>query len=233
MRHMLGAVCGLAVGLAQPVFAQTPPVVVAELYTSQGCASCPPADEYMAQYADDPQVIFLALHIDYWDYIGWKDKFADPRFTQRQKAYARAINSRTIYTPQIVVGGVDRVEGFDPPTIETYLAAHRALLPTVTLGLTRSGTMLAVSAVADQPFDAPVRIDLVRYKPQETVDITRGENAGRTITYRNIVTSWESLGEWNGQAPLAMTARIAGDQPVVVIVQAPGPKRILAAARIR
>ncbi|MES2664697.1 MAG: DUF1223 domain-containing protein [Pseudomonadota bacterium] len=233
MRHMLGAACGLMVGLAQPVFSQTAPAVVVELYTSQGCTACPPADDYMARFADDPQIILLSLHVDYWDYIGWADKFASPAFTARQKSYARAINSRTIYTPQIVVGGIDRVEGFDPPTFEGYLAVHRKAPQTVDLALTRVGDTLAIKASADAPFDVPARVDIVRYMPSQTVAIERGENAGRSVTYRNIVTSWETLGEWTGQEPLALTAAVLGPDPVVVVVQAPGPSRILAAARVK
>lgn len=233
MRHMLGAVCGLIFAFGQPVLAQTGPAVVVEVYTSQGCSSCPAADEYLAKFAEDPRVILLSLHVDYWDYIGWKDKFASPAFTLRQKSYARAINSRTIYTPQIVVGGTDRVQGVDPPTFEAYLAAHQAAEPTVDLTLTRSGGTVAIRAEADQPFDAPAQVDIVRYIPSETVAIERGENAGRSITYRNIVTSWESLGAWDGQQPLALTAKVEGSNPVVVVVQSAGPSRILAAAQVK
>ncbi len=233
MRHMLGAACGMIALLGQPVVAQTGPAVVVELYTSQGCSSCPPADAYLANFANDPQVILLSLHVDYWDYIGWEDNFANPAFTTRQKAYARAINSRTIYTPQIVVGGTDRVEGFEPSTFEAYLARHAATPAPVSLTLGRTANTLTINASSGQPFADPARVDIVRYIPSETIAIERGENAGQSITYHNIVTSWQTLGEWSGQGPLTLTTEVAGSDPVVVIIQAAGPSAILAAAQLR
>lgn len=233
MRHMLGAACGMIALLGQPVVAQTGPAVVVELYTSQGCSSCPPADAYLADFANDPKVILLSLHVDYWDYIGWEDKFASPAFTTRQKAYARAINSRTIYTPQIVVGGIDRVEGFEPKTFEAHLARHASMPALVNLTLGRSADTLTINAVAGQPFADVAQVDIVRFNPSETVAIERGENAGKSITYHNIVTSWQTLGEWSGQEPLTLTTEVAGSDPVVVIIQSAGPSAILAAAQLR
>ncbi|WP_096786402.1 thioredoxin family protein [Rhodobacter sp. CZR27] len=233
MRLTLGAACALMLGLAGNAQAQSHPGVVVELYTSQGCSSCPPADEFLAALAADPRVIPLALHVDYWDYIGWKDQFADPRYTERQKAYARAVGSRTIYTPQMIVGGVDRVEGHAPEEVAALILKHLQAAERVGLWLEREGDVLRIQAEADPPLDAAVRVQLVRYRPEETVDIEHGENAGRTVTYRNIVTSWQVLGEWGGQAPLSLEAPAAGDEPVAVILQHDGPGPILAAASLR
>ena len=122
MRHFVSAACGLWLAAAVPL--QAEPVVVVELYTSQGCSSCPPADEFIAMLASNPQILPLALHVDYWDYIGWEDKFANPKFTDRQRAYARDIGSRTIYTPQLIIGGSDRIEGFAPAETAERLRAH-------------------------------------------------------------------------------------------------------------
>lgn len=232
MRPFVRAACGLLLACAAPVAAQTPQGVVVELYTSQGCSSCPPADAFLATLADDPGVIPLALHVDYWDYIGWADAFAQGKFTDRQRAYAKAVGSRTIYTPQLIIGGQDRIEGFDPGETAERLRAHLAAETTVELTVTRDGDMLVIRAEADPPLNEAVRVQLVRYTPAETVVIERGENAGRTITYTNIVTSWQRLEDWSGQAPLELRTPFAGGQPGAVIVQADGPAAILAAARV-
>jgi hypothetical protein len=230
MRHFVSAACGLWLAAALPAGAE--PVVVVELYTSQGCSSCPPADEFLAMMASDPRILPLALHVDYWDYIGWADKFAQAKFTDRQRAYAKAAGSRTIYTPQLIIGGADRIEGFAPEETAERLRAHLAAGQAVRLTVTREGDKVVIRAEADAPLGEPVRVQLVRYKPEETVVIERGENAGKTITYHNIVTSWQRLDDWAGQAPLEVTAPFDGDEPGAVIVQTSGPAAILAAARV-
>lgn len=230
MRHFVSAACGLWLATAATV--QAEPVVVVELYTSQGCSSCPPADEFVAMLASNPQILPLALHVDYWDYIGWEDKFADPKFTDRQKAYAKAVGSRTIYTPQLIIGGADRIEGFAPEETAKRLRAHLEAGTPVRLTVTREGDRLVIRAEADPPLDEPVRVQLVRYKPEETVMIDRGENAGKTISYTNIVTSWERLEDWSGREPLEVEAPFQGDEPGAVILQQQGPAAILAAVRV-
>lgn len=232
MRNVIGAACGLFLGLSGTVYAQSEPVVVLELFTSQGCSSCPPADDYLTTLMENPQVVALALHVDYWDYIGWEDKFAQAAFTARQKSYAKAIGSRTIYTPQFIINGADRIEGNQPEALTAVLKRHAGVVPPVVLSLTRQGDRVAITARADQPLTRPLRVQLVRYRPSETVEIERGENAGKTVTYRNIVTAWDGIGEWQGQAPLEITAPAAGDDPLVVILQADGPSDIVAAARL-
>ena len=182
--------------------------------------------------ASDPRILPLALHVDYWDYIGWADKFAQGKFTDRQRAYAKAVGSRTIYTPQLIIGGQDRIEGFSPEETADRLREHLASGSTIRLTVTREGDQLVIRAEADPPLDAPVRVQLVRYKPQETVNIERGENAGKTVTYHNIVTSWEGLGNWEGQQPLELSAPYEGQEPGAVIVQTAGPAAILAAVRV-
>ena len=230
MRHFVSAACGLWLAAVAPVGAE--PVVIVELYTSQGCSSCPPADEFVAMLASDPRILPLALHVDYWDYIGWADKFAQGKFTDRQRAYAKAVGSRTIYTPQLIIGGQDRIEGFSPEETADRLREHLASGSTIRLTVTREGDQLVIRAEADPQLDAPVRVQLVRYKPQETVNIERGENAGKTVTYHNIVTSWEGLGNWEGQQPLELSAPYEGQEPGAVIVQTAGPAAILAAVRV-
>ncbi|MDT8856071.1 DUF1223 domain-containing protein [Paracoccaceae bacterium Fryx2] len=233
MRHIISAACGLWLALCGTAFAQSSePVVVVELYTSQGCSSCPPADEYLETLIKNRQVIPLSLHVDYWDYIGWPDAFAQARFTDRQKAYARAAGSRTIYTPQLIVAGLDRVEGHRPAEVERLIAAHLGKAPRVRLWLERKGERLIIRAEAVPPLTHAARVQLVRYRPSQTVTIERGENAGRTVDYHNIVTSWQPLAQWAGTSPLEIETEAAGAEPVVVILQAEGPAEILAAARL-
>lgn len=232
MRPIISAACGLWIACAAPLAAQTPPAVVVELYTSQGCSSCPPADAFLASLADDPGVIALALHVDYWDYIGWADKFAKRKFTDRQKAYAHAEGSATIYTPQYIVGGQGRVVGHNPGEVAARIVDVMQNGGTVKLWLERKGDLVAIRAVSAKPQPGPMQVQLVRYIPTETVDIERGENAGHKITYHNIVTSWSNLGGWDGTGDFTAMAPAPGNQPIVVIVQSSGPGPILAAARI-
>mgnify|MGYP006189372777 CR=1 FL=1 len=231
MRQAISAACGLWIGFAAMAAAQQGPVVV-ELYTSQGCSSCPPADAYFATLTGQAGVIPLALHVDYWDYIGWEDRFASPSYTARQKAYARAAGSRTIYTPQMIVDGGARVEGNDPEAVAAAITAARQSLEPVQLQVQREGDTLRIRAESAEGIGMPLRVQLVRYRKEATVEITHGENAGRSVTYRNIVTSWEPVAEWAGDVPLDLTLPLVGAGPVVVILQQQGPAEIVAAARV-
>lgn len=232
MRPNLHAALGLMAALAGPAAAQTRPGVVVELYTSQGCSSCPPADAFLASLADDPGVIPLALHVDYWDYIGWADIFANPHFTDRQKAYANASGTKTIYTPQFIVGGQDRVVGHSPGEVAASIVEVMQRGGTVQLWLERQGPLVSIRAVAVKPLSGKMRVQLVRYRPKHAVSIESGENSGHTITYHNIVTSWTTVAEWDGKRDFVAQAAAPGDQPIVVIVQEQGPGPIIAAAQI-
>jgi hypothetical protein len=232
MRHFAMIAAGLLACANAPAFAQSHPMVVVELFTSQGCSSCPPADEFMAELASNPDVIALALHVDYWDYIGWKDIFAQSAFTDRQKAYATAIGSRTIYTPQMIINGAERVEGNNPDAVNMAVTNHLAQPGSVVLQLLRNGDTLTIDAVSSTVSTTSMDVHLVRYTPEQTVEITRGENAGRTISYHNVVTDWQVLGQWTPTTPLAMDATVTGDDPVIVIIQKTGNDTIIAAARL-
>jgi len=232
IRPSISVACGLLIAFAAPLAAQTPPAIVVELYTSQGCSSCPPADEFLGNLADDPGVIALALHVDYWDYIGWADKFADQKFTERQKAYAYAEGSKTIYTPQFIIGGHNRVVGNNPGEVAARIIEAMQGVGPVQLWLERKGDVVSIRAVAAKPQSGQMRVQLVRYRPSEAVEIDSGENAGHKITYHNIVTSWSNLGDWDGSSDFAVEAPAAGDQPIVVIVQTEGFGPIVAAAQI-
>jgi hypothetical protein len=233
MKRLLASLICAALSVPGLAMAQQATGTVVELYTSQGCSSCPPADAYLAELADESGVIALALHVDYWDYIGWTDKFGNPKFTERQKAYARAVGSNTIYTPQMIVAGVDMVEGSNPDKVEGDIRRHQMAQPMVALQIMRQGDALTITAVAKVALNGPLVVQLVRYQPRATVTIEYGENAGQTISYTNIVTSWARVGEWTGQGDLNLSVPVHGREPVVVILQQPGPGLILAAAELK
>jgi hypothetical protein len=171
--------------------------------------------------------------VDYWDYLGWKDDFARAGHSARQKAYARVAGARTVYTPQMVVGGLDRLVGARPDELGEAIARQAAVGPTVGLTLTRQGNEVRIGLDPKGQAAGKAEVHLVRYRPEAEVAIRRGENGGRTITYHNIVTDWAVVADWNGREAATVTAPAPGDAPVVVIVQAPGPGAILAAARLR
>jgi hypothetical protein len=230
MRATMAAL--LVAGWPLAAAADTHPVVV-ELFTSQGCSSCPPADAMLHELAQMPGVIALALHVDYWDYIGWADTFAQPEFTARQEAYAVAAGERTVYTPQFIVGGVDPVVGADAMEVMEHLRLHAEARSDVTLTVTRDGDALQIACATASPALRPMTVQVVRYRAHEAVEIGHGENAGHRIEYVNIVTDWETVSEWDGMAPLTIDLVVTGPESVVVILQEPGPGRIVAAAEIR
>lgn len=228
--------------LIAPGSAPAPSPVVVELFTSQGCSSCPPADALLAKEAERSDVLALALHVDYWDYLGWEDPFAQPAFTARQKAYARAAGSRTIYTPQMIVGGENSLVAPSAEDLDGLIATQKALPAKVSLHVSDGaapGQYVIDLASADRLAHGTV-VQIVRYAPQARVEILRGENAGQVLDYVNVVTAWHAVAEWDGKAPLRLTATIDGDEPAVVIVQtaipgksAPLPGPILASGRLR
>lgn len=208
------------------------PGVVVELFTSQGCAACPPADALMGRLVKREGVIALSLHVDIWDYLGWRDPFARPGFTERQKSYARAVGSRSIFTPQMIVAGHHRMEGIRGMELADLLREEAARPERVRLRIERQGDMLMVLAEAEPPLDHDATVELVRYAPSATTAVSSGENAGLTVTSHNIVTDWETLGQWDGNGPVSFHVRIDGADAVVVLVQEVGPGAILAATRL-
>lgn len=223
----------LLLALSGPARAEAKLPVVVELYTSQGCSSCPDADAMLADLAAMDGVIALALHVDYWDYIGWPDSFASPLHSARQEAYARTAGERMVYTPQIIVGGQDRVVGGDAMAVLEKLHAHADATTPVDLSVAREGERLRVTA-PPLTLSRPLEIQLVRFLPREEVAITSGENAGMTMTYHNIVTSWEVVGAWTGTGALDLDLPLdgEGDGRVAILLQEPGPGAIRAAALV-
>jgi hypothetical protein len=231
MRLLPTLLAALAFAAPAPGRAGSTPVLI-ELFTSQGCSSCPPADELLTTLAQQEDVIALALHVDYWDYLGWEDSFGKPRHTARQRAYAKAARSRTIYTPEIVVQGEARVKGHDAATIIGQIAMHQQQPAPATLELARDGDAIDISLAPAGPPTEPADVHVVAFIPEEEVSIEAGENAGRTLTYTNIVTDWQTVMQWDGAAPVEFRYEGAGDGPVAVIVQATHMGPVLAAAKL-
>lgn len=219
--------------LVQGGVARAQEAVVVELYTSQGCSSCPPADALFARLADRPDLIPLALHVDYWDYLGWDDAFADPAFTKRQKGYASAHGARTIYTPQMIISGQVAVVGHKPMELEQAIAAVRSQPTEVLLAVQRMGESIEIAITPLIEIDEEFLVQLVRYIPTQTVMIERGENAGNTFDYRNVVTEWQTIGRWDGHTRGEFEYPATGDAPAVVLVQRERYGRIVAAALAR
>lgn len=199
--------------------------VVVELYTSQGCSSCPPADALLKELTDRDDVIALALHVDYWDYLGWKDPFGKPEFSARQKSYAIAAGERTVYTPQMIIAGREALIGPQEAALDAAIARESDAHPEVDLKITGEGDHYEIALSPVDKLETPAMVQLVRYKPSATVDILRGENAGRTVTYKNIVTSLTGIAEWDGRAPVTLSVDLDGDAPAVVIVQESRPSK--------
>ena len=232
MKHLIPAVLAALFSFAAPLAAQNSPVVV-ELYTSQGCSSCPPADKILHELAARDDVIALALHVDYWDYIGWKDPFGHPAHAKRQRAYAAAGHRRTIYTPEMIVGGQTDIVGAKAMKLSEAIAKHAAMPAKVQMALTREDDQLVISAQTLAQIKGPMTVHMLRYTPEQTTSITRGENRGKTLVHANVVEGWTVLGDWDGASPLKMSTDMTGEKPCVVIIQAQNGGPILAAARIR
>ena len=217
---------------ASPAFAQESNPVVVELFTSQGCSSCPPADAVLHELAGRDDVLPLALHVDYWDYIGWKDQFAKPSHTNRQKAYAHVGGRNMIYTPQMVVQGQEDVVGVKAMKLAELIKKHQNAPVLVDLDISRTGADVTIDLQAVAPLEEPMVVQLVRYAPLREVTITRGELAGHTLSYANVVESMDALGTWDGEGTASYSFRIDGDLPAAVLVQQAGFGPIMTAARI-
>lgn len=206
--------------------AQAQPRAVVELFTSQGCSSCPPADKIIGDLAKDPSVIPLSMPVDYWDYLGWRDTLADSRFSARQKAYSRMRGDRDIYTPQAIINGATHVIGSDATQIKDAISATKqsASVMSVPVSVSVSGKHVNVSVAASTPASSHDHGEVWICSVSKSVPITinRGENRGRELTYYNVVRNWLKVGDWNGSAaswtvPLENVSRDGVDAAVVYV----------------
>ena len=230
MKNLIASIFAALIALTAPVAAQSP--VVVELFTSQGCSSCPPADKLMHELAKRDDVIPLALHVDYWDYIGWKDAFAAPANSERQRGYAREAGRKSVYTPQMIVNGVTDIVGARPMELSKAIAESSARPAQVTLEVARQGDVVTIEAQTDRR-GGPLLVNMVRYQAERSSDILRGENAGHRLSYANVTQDWEILREWDGVTVLNLEAHASGDLPVVILIQEGRNGPILAAAQIK
>src|ERR1700686_2175807 len=192
-------VCAI-VAMIRPALAD--PRAVVELFTSQGCSSCPAADKIMGELAKDPSIVALSMPIDYWDYLGWKDTLADARFSARQKAYSRMRGDREVYTPQVVVNGSAHVIGSDRAGIESAIADTKKAdgVMSVPVSMTLSGKQINISVAAsgEGPAAAHGEVWICSISKAVPISIGRGENSGREITYHNVVRNLLKVGDWDG-----------------------------------
>ena len=179
------------------------PVVVAELFTSQGCSSCPPAEAFLNDLDDRPDVIALEFHVDYWDYIGWEDPFAKKSYTDRQKQYMRALHSRYVYTPQMVIDGGKHVVGSDQMKVELAIRDRQeekrdASMPS--LSVTKAGDGALTVSVSGDPAGRIYDLYLITYDKEHRTEVKRGENRGMTLVNRNVVRDALLVRQWMGEA---------------------------------
>jgi hypothetical protein len=207
-----------------------------ELFTSQGCSSCPPADLQLGKLARRPDVVALSFHVDYWDYIGWKDRFASKATTERQRAYARTLKQRYVYTPEMVVDGRAHDPGITDHKIETLLSdARRQSSPRATPELTRAADGAVLIRLAAAKLDAATAdVTVFAYDRRHSTPVQRGENNGRKLENFNVVRHFETVSRWDGaQAHWTVPAdRFPTDQGVAVIVQQSGHGPVLGCAKL-
>ena len=221
------------VAIIRPAHAD--PRAFVELFTSQGCSSCPPADKIIGELAKDPSIIALSLPIDYWDYLGWKDTLADARFSQRQKAYSQMRGDHDVYTPQVVVNGSTHLIGSDRAGIDGAIDGKKAdSVMSLPVSMTISGKLINVSvaAASNGATASHGEVWICSVSKAVPISIGRGENRGREVTYHNVVRSLLKVGDWNGTSgswtvPLENISREGVDAAVVFVQDGnrdkPGP----------
>lgn len=225
---------GSAVPVAGKALGTEPGPVVVELFTSQGCSSCPPADRYLGQLAEREDVIALSWHVDYWDYIGWKDKFASKESTARQRAYGRALGQRFIYTPEIVVDG--RAHSSSPTQVSQFLERERAA-PKLKVSISKAASGAHQVALPASGFKGKASVLLVFFDDKHVTKIARGENGGRDLANYNVVRDFRVIGTYTGAAstyPIEVAAaEAAGRGGCAVIVQQGAAGPVIGAAKMK
>ncbi len=204
------------------------PLTVVELFTSQGCSSCPPADAHLGELTEEEDLLALSFHVDYWDNLGWKDPYSSADNTRRQRTYAHFMDLRYVYTPQMVIQGTLQATGSDRETIQDQIGDARKL-PRIDVELTRNDKALQITLGKISP---PVKADvfMVVFDKEHTTKVKRGENRGETITNRNVVRTLKRIGSWRGNAANLSTTLDENGDACAVIVQSRDSGTILGAA---
>jgi hypothetical protein len=197
-RHALGlgAAAMLAPNLAMA--AKASPVLV-ELFTSQGCSSCPPADELAGELVKDPNNLVLSFNVDYWDYLGWRDTLAKPEYTQRQYDYAKSRGDGSVYTPQMIINGTTHAVGNRKHEVTSQIAVMRNYASATTIDLRMSQKEISLDITAGN-FEGEATLWLMAVEPKVQQKIERGENAGSSIAYVNVVRNLVPAAMWKGEA---------------------------------
>jgi hypothetical protein len=227
----------VATGSSSAFAADDVPPVVVELFTSQGCSSCPPADAYLGDLAKRSDVLALGFHVDYWNYIGWADPFAARFASERQRSYAGSLHLQYVYTPQMVVNGISEGTGSDRSKIERLIssaAAQHTQHPSITLTRGADGQITVHIGATPSGESANAVVWLVSFDRRHSTNVPRGENGGRTLIDYNAVRSLERIGAWTGEPlDLSVAASSApGDGGIAALLQQDGTGPILTAARI-
>lgn len=237
-RAHLCLVAVLVATIAAQARADDSPIVV-ELFTSQGCSSCPPADKYLGELAKRPDLLALAFHVEYWNYIGWTDAYSKPWATQRQRDYQTALKQRYVYTPQMVIEGAAQGVGSEPATIEPLIRAaeaKRAPHPDLKLRWRDDGALLADVGEGKSPASEPATLWLVGFDNMHTMTVTAGENQGKTAWDHHPVRTFRRLGSWAGWSEELIVppeeAKHLGDYGAAVLLQENGTGPLLTAASI-
>ena len=230
-------IIALAAGLAISGCTRAQAPVVVELFTSEGCSSCPPADDFLFELRARDGVLALGYHVDYWNWLGWQDRFASPDFSARQRAYARRLGSQ-VYTPQLVVAGSYQAVGSDRPGVDDAIrraARHAVPLVAITSSWMDGGS-LEIS-LSPGSHEEPALVRLVRFLASASSEVGAGENAGRTLRHANIVETIETIGTWNGEAevivlPAERMEGAAGLTGYAIVVQMPQQGAIIGAHEV-
>lgn len=195
----------LALSLSHQALAEdegSRPIAVVELFTSQGCSSCPPADAFLAELAERDDVVALAYHVDYWDYLGWNDTLADAGNSARQREYNDAFTSRSVYTPQAVINGREHVNGAKKAEITRAMTRleDQGEGMAVDIAVTYDNDSIIIEAGDSEALSVEAQIVLVYFKARTRVEIEQGKNGGHIYGYRNAVRDFHSAGSWNGNS---------------------------------
>lgn len=226
MRNLLLSGVGILVlNVPLAALADAPPLTVVELFQSQGCSDCPPANANVMALSDRPDLLTLSFGVTYWDYLGWKDTFASPQFTARQWDYAHALHHTEVYTPQVIVNGRADIVGNDRAALE-HLIAREANPPDLALQLLDGVLHLGSTRAGSY------QVWLVRFDPRiENVPIARGENGGLTLPHKNVVKQLAKIGDWDGRAVTFPVPSAPNGLVEAVLVQAGTGGPIIGAAR--
>ena len=205
MTHSLTRRNALALGaaamFAKPGFAAAGRPVIVELFTSQGCSSCPPADAFLETLKGKPGVVALSYHVDYWDYLGWRDTLGSPEYSQRQYDYAKSRGDMNVYTPQMIINGGNHYVGSQRSTVSGGIAKARSAIAAQWVDIVMSDNKTdVVIDIAAGAATKEATLWLMAFAPSITTEIKKGENAGSTVTYYNVVRKMVPAGMWHGEA---------------------------------